>query len=210
MKLTIFGGTGAVGGHVIEQALDMGHEVTAFVRSPEKLERREELTVIQGQLDDADEIARAIAGADAIVSTLGTRVNAPDQVEIFGQAMENITAGMAEHGVRRLVAISGAIVVLTPEDHMTLSRRLVRLILTSLRPHVARAKEREYEVISATDLDWVIVRPPRILPGPATGTYRVFGGRPPGQTISQGDVADLILTCVREDTWVHKAPIPGY
>ena len=37
MKITVFGATGGVGGHVVRQALDAGHQVTAVVRDPKRL-----------------------------------------------------------------------------------------------------------------------------------------------------------------------------
>ena len=37
MNLTVFGATGGVGREVVTQALDAGHHVTAYVRSPAKL-----------------------------------------------------------------------------------------------------------------------------------------------------------------------------
>lgn len=209
MKLTIFGGTGGVGSQLIPQALDAGHEVVAYARAPDKLPRVEELTVIEGELSNAAAIAKAIEGSDAVLSTLGARQNTPDQVELFGAAMQTITDAMKTKGVARLVAISGA-GVLTPEDHVTLGRRIVGTILKLVAKHVSQAKVREYEVITATDLEWVIVRPPRILPGPATGDYRVLPDRVPSPKISQGDVAHLMLKCATEDEWVRRAPIPGY
>lgn len=209
MKLTIFGGTGGVGRQLVPLALDRGHAVTAFARNPDNLPQRDALTVVEGQLADADAVARAIEGADAVLSALGARANTPDQVEIFGAAMQNITAAMKTHGVRRLVAISGA-GVLTPEDHVTLGRRFVRLLLKLLAKHVALAKEREYTIIRDTGLEWVLVRPPRIVPGPPTGSYRVLPDRVPSPKIAQGDVADLMLKSATTDDWVRRAPIPGY
>ncbi|MGB8699469.1 MAG: NAD(P)H-binding protein [Thermosynechococcaceae cyanobacterium] len=38
MKLLIFGATGSIGRHVVEQALEQDHTVTAFVRNPAKLD----------------------------------------------------------------------------------------------------------------------------------------------------------------------------
>ena len=42
MKLIIFGSTGGTGRQVVGQALEQGHDVTAFVRSPEKLDQKHE------------------------------------------------------------------------------------------------------------------------------------------------------------------------
>src|SRR4051812_15125462 len=72
MNLTIFGATGGVGREVVTQALDTGHHVTAYVRSPAKLtDTHPNLTVTGGELTDADAVRRAVRGADAVISALG-------------------------------------------------------------------------------------------------------------------------------------------
>lgn len=209
MKLTIFGGTGGVGSRLVPMAIEAGHTVTAFARNPERLPKHEALTSVQGELSDFEAVSRAVAGADAVLSTLGARQNSPDQIAVFGTAMEHITLAMRHHGVKRLVAISGA-GVLMPDDHVTFGRRFVRALLLRVSKHMALAKEREEEIIRASGLEWVLVRPPRIVPGPATGKYRVLPDRVPSPRISQGDVADLILRCATSSEWVRRAPIPGY
>jgi len=208
MKLTIFGGTGGVGSRLVPMALDAGHAVTAFARNPDGLPRADELTIVEGQLDDADAVAKAVAGADAVLSALGARSNTPEQVQVFDTATRTLVSAMETAGVKRLVAISGA-GVLTPDDHVTFGRRFVRFLLGVLAKHVAASKEREYAIITASELEWVLVRPPRIVPGPATGTYRVEPDRVPSPKISQGDVAHLMLECATGDEWVRRAPIPG-
>ena len=209
MKLTILGGTGGVGRHLVTMAVEAGHEVTAFARNPRQLPCREQLRVVEGELPDREGLGAAVDGADAVLSAVGARSNTPDQVEVFATAMQDLVEVMAELGVRRLVAISGA-GVLVPGDHVTLGRRFVRLMLRLFAKHVAAAKEQEYRVIAASPLDGVLVRPPRIVPGPSTGEYRVLADRVPSPKISQGDVAHLMLECVRGDEWVRRAPIPGY
>ncbi len=209
MRLTIFGGTGGVGSHLVPMALEAGHTVTAYARNVSALPKHAALTGAQGELSDAAAVARAIAGANAVLSTLGARRNTPDKVELFTNALVNITRGMREHGVKRLASISGA-GVLMPGDHITFGRRFIRELLLLLSKHVALAKQREAEVIVASDLEWVLVRPPRILPGAATGHYRVLPDRVPSPRISQGDVADLLLKCATGSEWVRRAPIPGY
>ena len=44
MKVALLGATGFVGSALLKEALDRGHVVTAIVRHPEKLEKREGLT----------------------------------------------------------------------------------------------------------------------------------------------------------------------
>jgi uncharacterized protein YbjT (DUF2867 family) len=72
MNLTVFGATGGVGREVVTQALDAGHDVTAYVRNPSKLDvTHSNLTVITGELTDRDAVQRAVHGSDAVISALG-------------------------------------------------------------------------------------------------------------------------------------------
>ena len=72
MKLIVFGSTGSTGRQVVTQALQQGHDVTAFARSPEKLDlKHEKLQVIKGDVLDLDAVERAIQGQDAVLCTLG-------------------------------------------------------------------------------------------------------------------------------------------
>ena len=69
MKLIVFGATGGVGQALVNQALDKGFEVTAFVRTPAKLKsKHDNLTVIQGDAFNQDDVTAAIAGHEAVVS----------------------------------------------------------------------------------------------------------------------------------------------
>jgi putative NADH-flavin reductase len=71
-RVALFGATGKIGHQVLDQLLGDGHDVTAFVRNPAKLDlTHPELRVIQGELSDAAAVASAIRGADAVISALG-------------------------------------------------------------------------------------------------------------------------------------------
>ena len=72
LHVTVFGATGGIGRHVVDQLLGAGHTVTAYVRNPAKLTvTHQNLTIVEGPLDDAAGIARAVAGTDAVISALG-------------------------------------------------------------------------------------------------------------------------------------------
>ena len=73
MKLIVFGATGKTGRHVWRNALDRGHDVTAFARSPHRIERAAGLRVVQGDVMDAASVADAVAGHDAVIVALGSR-----------------------------------------------------------------------------------------------------------------------------------------
>ncbi len=76
MKLLIFGATGGTGRQIVEQALQQGHEVTAFVRNPAKMTtQHEKLKIVKGNIMDCHSVGAAVAGQDAVFSALGVRFN---------------------------------------------------------------------------------------------------------------------------------------
>ena len=62
MKLLVLGATGATGREVVSQALQAGHQVTAYVRNPTLLERAPGLHVAAGDAADGTALERALQG----------------------------------------------------------------------------------------------------------------------------------------------------
>jgi putative NADH-flavin reductase len=72
MKLLILGATGHIGRELVDLALARGHVVTAYVRTPTKIKRRDRgLIVKQGDALEVDRLTEALLGQDAVVSALG-------------------------------------------------------------------------------------------------------------------------------------------
>lgn len=166
MKLIIFGATGTVGRHVVEQALRQGHEVTAFTRDPLRVKyRHARLQVTQGDVTDHVAVAAAVAGQDAVIVTLGA--GRKGGVRAAGTAA--IVAAMRRTGVRRLIVQStlGA-----GDSRANLNFWWKRIMFgLLLRPAYADHQQQERHVLGS-DLDWTIVRPGAFTDGPRTGRYR--------------------------------------
>jgi putative NADH-flavin reductase len=187
MRLFILGATGGIGKHLLHIALERGHQVTAFVRAPQKIGfSHQRLSLIRGDVFDADQMAGAMASHDAVLSSFGpTTLRAVTLRREFGRA---VAAAMRHSGVRRIELVSAAF--LFPELNM-----LGRILKASLfRQMVPDTGGMETE-ISGSDLDWTIVRPPRLTNGPATHTYRIVDGHLPkgGKVISRADVAHFMI-----------------
>ena len=72
MKLLVLGASGKTGSEVVRQALDAGHEVTAFVRDRAKLSITDAgLRVSTSDAVSFDELRAALQGQEAVISTLG-------------------------------------------------------------------------------------------------------------------------------------------
>lgn len=209
MKIIIFGASGGMGREVVKQALAAGHLVTAFVRTPFKLNMQHpHLEVAQGDVMDALAMEQAIAGQDAVISTLGpTRPPVPHVMET---AAKNIIAAMQEHKVRRLIATTGA-GVRQPEDQPKLMDTLIGVLLNLLAREVVRDSAEGVRRLQSSDLDWTIVRFPRLMDGPHTGKYRVgYVSKESSTQFSRADGADFILKELIENQWLRKLPLVSY
>jgi putative NADH-flavin reductase len=200
MRLFILGATGGTGRQLVDQALARGHQVTAFVRSPEKLGTRDGLRVQQGDPRDATALAAALPGHDAVLSALGPP--GPRRSTILPDSARSTVSAMQSTALRRLLIVSAAILF---EDLGLLAALLRRTLLKNI---VTGSGEME-RIVAAGDLDWTIVRPPRLTNGPLTRRYQVADNRfPPGkQTLSRADVADFLLNEL--DRGAHVRRIVG-
>lgn len=184
MKIALFGATGRVGLEVLKQALGEGHEVTVLVRSPEKLAPHDKLTVIQGDVRDANAVTLAIAGMDVVFSALGT-----DKTTTLTEAVPHLIKAMKDAGINRIVTIGTAGILQSKIDPQKLryeagdtNRRLT---------FAAEEHHKVYDMLRQSGLDWTIVCPTYLPDGVAVGDYRTERDLLPGagKQISVGDTA---------------------
>ncbi|MBN6034703.1 NAD(P)-dependent oxidoreductase [Amycolatopsis sp. 195334CR] len=201
MKITVFGATGATGQHVLEQARAAGHQVTAVVRDPSKV-RGTDLTVVEADTMDPAAIEPAVAGADAVISALGTR-NGRGPTTVCTDGATSIVRAMTAAGTRRLVVVSAAGLAKDNDDPFT--RVLVKPIVQRMLRHPFADMTRMEALVRASDLDWTIIRPPMLTEGPR-GAYRteVDTGVRSGMRISRANLAHAILLATPDERTVGK------
>lgn len=191
MKLVVLGATGGVGSEIVSQAADRAHQVTAFVRAPERLAAlRDRITVIQGDLLNRGALERVLEGQDVILSGFGPRLPiSKDDRNLLGNFARVLTNAMVATRIQRAVVVSTAFLfkdAIIPPAHL-----VGRLFFPSV---VSDAADME-DVIVSTTLDWTLVRPPRLTGEQRTGRYRTCEGHLPlfGFTISRADVAEFMI-----------------
>jgi len=190
LRLFILGATGGSGLALVEQALERGHRVTAFVRSPKKLGApRAGLTIRQGNPFDAAAVSAALADHDAVLSALGPP--GPGRTTVVADGARSTVAAMHAAGVRRLLVVGVAVLF----ENIGLLGAILR---STLLRNVARDSAEMEKIVKASDLDWTIARPPRLTNGPLTGRYGVADDRLPegsgGMAIlSRADLAHFLL-----------------
>jgi hypothetical protein len=88
---------------------------------------------------------------------------------------------------------------------------LIVILLNIFAKEVVRDSAANVEVIKASNLDWTIVRFPRLTDGPPTGKYRVgYINKASSSRLTRADGADFILKELTEKKWVRKAPLVSY
>ena len=202
MKLAVFGGSRGVGRQVIEQALAAGHEVQALLRNPDAFDlTHPQLTIVPGNVVEAADVAASIAGADAVVCSLGNTKNNPTNVVTVGT--KQIIRAMQAADVRRLVVVT-SIGVGDSADQVPLA---FKMLMKTVLKGVMEDKEGQETAVKASDLDWIIIRPGGLTDGPRTGSYKAGLDKSirAGQ-VSRADVAEFVLKQLTDDTFLRQTP----
>jgi putative NADH-flavin reductase len=202
MKLTVFGATGGTGNEVVKQALEVGHEVTSFVRDASRLSvRNEKLRIITGDVFDADSVSAAVQGQDAVVCALGSGQDLK-KTNIRTTGTQNIIHAMKQHNIKRLVVVTAMGVGESWETLSFINKFFFAVVLRNSR----KDHEAQEAAVINCGLDWTIIRPSGLTDTPRTGKYNE--GENISARISQisrADVADLILKELKENKRVRKA-----
>ncbi|WP_437745063.1 SDR family oxidoreductase [Sorangium sp. So ce1504] len=210
MKLVIFGANGPVGLLLVRQALDKGHTVTAVTRraSSFPIAATERLTVMQGDVLRLEDVERAVAGQDAVLSTFGVPFTRKP-VTVYTEGITNIIAAMKAAGVRRIVAVTsgGTRPGIDWKDGIFFS-----IVLKSFIGKTLYEDQRRMEnILMSSGLAWTIARPARLVDTPQVTHYRVEEAYvvKGGSRTSRRDLADFMLEHASRPDQLGKAVAIG-
>jgi hypothetical protein len=162
------------------------------------------LTVIRGDACEPADVDPIVVGCDAVLSTLGG-FRGPASMSLGTAA---ITEAMRRHGVRRLVIMQGFHLSM-PGDPRNPGQRLIGPIMRLASRGIVTHSSRMATQIRTAGVDWTLVRAPRVVRGP-TGSYRTGQLRMgPWSTVTDHDVADYMLACMRDPSTVGATPMIG-
>jgi uncharacterized protein YbjT (DUF2867 family) len=206
VNILVVGASHGTGASAVRAALDRGHRVTAFARSPQKLAlEHAQLTRVAGDFHQAASVEAAVAGHDAVIVTASaTSLGAfKENPRYFSHGTGNVMDAMKKEGVKRLVVLSA----LGTGDSRPLLNPIVRALLAGWLLKVPfEDHERQEEQVRASGLDWVIARPGRLTNGTARRRYvaKTTIDSVPG-SISRADVADYLVEACEVPKWVGHA-----
>ena len=213
MRVTVLGATGRTGRPLVEQAVDRGHEVVAFLRDADRLaatlRNDDRVSIVEGDAYTGEGVDRAVAGdgdpVDAVVSVLGQTSDGPD--DLLTEAGRHTLAAMNRHGVERLVTLVGA-GVREKGESVSLGGRVMNALLKLFAGSVLEDARTQVERIRDGDTRWTVVRGPRLTEDAHTGEFRhgtdlTLGMR---DTAARANVAEFIIDCLEDDLYVHEMP----
>ena len=193
-RIIVFGATGGTGIEVIKQALATGYKITALVRNPAAFKmKHKNLTIAQGDVLHVSTFERELVGAAAIISCLGSgRSKKPTQV--YSEGLKNIISAMNRTGVQRLICVSAG-ALYTNKEMGLVNRVLIKLVLQPILKEPYADMRLMEKTVANTNLNWTIVRPPRLTNNALTGHYRTSIRKPLRLpfSIARADLADYML-----------------
>ena len=203
MRVAVLGATGATGRLVVDELVRRGHDVVALTRTAPAA-GASSVRWVEGDARDLRAVEELVRGADAVASALGPR--AGDRT-LHRQVAPHLITAMGAAGVRRFVGVSGAGIDV-PGDRKSRRDRLISALVQRFGGEAVRDKAVERELWAASDLDWTLVRPPRLVDGPASGRLEHSADRSPRRTsLTRADLAAFVADLVERPDYVRQAPL---
>ena len=204
MQVTILGATGRIGSLVMTEGLTLGHDLVLLSRQAPTAPSVVHTSTIVGDVAHPDALRRAVTGSAAVIAALGPRTNTLEDELGLEVGMRNLVGAMEAEGVSRLIALSGAAVDVPGDTKPFIDRVASRIVRLAAR-HVVGAKQREFDVFSASTLAWTALRPPIVMDGAPRG-YRLSERLSPGARVTRADVAAAMVAQLDDDAFLHGAP----
>ncbi|MGN6128272.1 MAG: NAD(P)-dependent oxidoreductase [Humibacter sp.] len=211
MNIVVFGANGPTGRLVVKEALDRGHVVTAVTRNPQTFPlQHENLRVERGDVLDPGSIAPVMAGQDAVLSALGVPYG-KGEITTYSAGAEAMLDAMGVHGVRRLVCVSSSAVDLAAGPHggFFFERVLQPFVTNVLGKTLYDDMKRMERIVSASDVDWTVVRPSGLFDADAVSDYRIAERYVPQKFTSRIDLAAAMISQLDDRRFVRKTAAVG-
>ncbi|GGB00429.1 NAD(P)-dependent oxidoreductase [Puia dinghuensis] len=212
--ILVLGAGGGIGRQAVEAGLAEGHRVIAVLRTPSKLPlTHPDLTIVRGDILQPSTFESHLSGETVVVSAIGVSggLKGDKPTTLYSQGALNLLEAMKRRGTRRVYFISASAVEISPVMP-AFARFAAKNILGKLLRHMYADLRLMESKVKESDLDWTIIRPPRLTNKAGTGHYRFAVNQwlKNSLSISRADVADFMIHH-SEDTDTYKGIVEmGY
>jgi putative NADH-flavin reductase len=209
MKLLIFGATGFSGQAILKLALSKGFQVTVLVRNKSAFTiQNENLTVIQGNVLDRNDVKNALESQDAVIQCLGVGGKGDGKPTTFiSDATKIIVEEMEKQEIKRFIAMSNVGAGNSLAFQPWFFTKLILPYLMKWLQVIIDDKNRMEPIIMNSKLDWTIVRCPNIIEKtPKGNVHATLDGIGLKLSITLGDMAEFIIHQLMDSTYFRQAP----
>lgn len=204
MQITVFGATGRVGRLVVEQLLQDGHSVTAFVHQQlPTAHPSKQLKFIKSDVHNAAFVEAAVRGSDAVISTLGSW-HTPTK-DILSAAMRFVIPAMQQEGVRRIISLTGS-GAYAPGDSLSLGDKIAHRLFAVPAGDILRDAETHLQLLADSGLEWTVLRSP-VMRNQTNKDYSLTMERPKlTESVSRAAVAQALVDQLQDEHYIGFAP----
>lgn len=206
MRIALFGATGNAGDAILRQCRAAGHELRVLARHPGAIADADGgVTTTAGDVRELTAVSHVISGAEVVVSAIGGTTAA--NLAVLDQGTAAILTAMSQHGIRRLIVIQGFHLA-WPGDPGNLGQHAMNAVLRMWKRQLHPDTYRMASRLRASELDWTLIRMPRLIAGPADNHYRTGAlALGPWSKVTTGQVAHYTLHCLAAGECVRGAPM---
>lgn len=204
MHVAVFGATTEAGKSVVVKLIEQNHTVTVFEDDVNPFTNHPNIKVIQGDLKNQSDVARAVEGAEAVVSALGNwRMNAE---AVSASAIRNVLPEMEQRGIWRIVVLA-SVVTRVEGDNFGFLERCIYRAYSMLLPRALRDSEDQVRFLLSSKVDWTVIRAPGIRKSGGKGSWKFVHNPPrPWQRVHAEDVAAAMVSELWEKRHLNQAP----
>ncbi|MGV0643158.1 NAD(P)H-binding protein [Mycolicibacterium sp. XJ2546] len=209
MHIAIFGANGPTGRLVTRRVLDAGHSAVAVTRRPADFPFTDDrLDVAGADARDAAAVGDVVAGADAVLSSLGVPFRF-GPIDTYSLGVKNIVAAMRANEVRRLVAVSSTGGHHYPDrvDPPFALRIIEPVITRTIGKSTYDDQRRMEDIVFGSGLDWTVVRPSGLFDLPRPTNYIAGEVDPVGMFTARVDLADYMTRLAGDMTTAAKTVV---
>ncbi len=202
-KIAVIGGTGKAGSFLVKKLLENGFQIKLLIRNPENiLNQNPLLEIVKGDARNYDSVNELIKTCDVVISTIG---QPKGQKSIFSDSTRNVIQSMNSNGLKRYIVITG-LNVNTPLDIKSEKVRIATEWMYQNYPETTLDKQKEYELLTESNLNWTLVRLPLIIQTDEsfvteTNLYDCIG-----EKINANDLSEFLISQIDDETYFKKSP----
>jgi len=193
LRILVLGANGGIGRQAVELALKTGHQVTALLRNPANLAlTHSHLEVVKGDIMQPATFEKYLHNQQAVISAIGIKGTGP--TTLYSEGNRNLLNAMTKAGINRAFFISASAIEISPVLPFYARFAAKYIVQKILRNMYADIRIME-KLVKESDINWTIVRPPRLTNKPVTGHYRFAINHflKNSLSISRADVAHFMI-----------------